>query len=61
MNEFPSPKPCPFCGDTMQINNADVAVHVYPSDCILGTMGIPFDHMPSVVRWNTRYTPDAPA
>lgn len=48
--------PCPFCGKEMSVSKSGMATHLGQSQdaCIIGTMGIPTDHPPSVDKWNTR-------
>lgn len=49
-------RPCPICGDTLQVTKSKMAVHSEQnrSTCILGSMGIPTDHPRTVAKWNTR-------
>jgi len=50
------PKPCPFCGEVLQLTKSDTWTHDAQSKgtCILATMAIPNDHEKTVKLWNTR-------
>lgn len=47
-------KPCPFCDETLLINNADLAVHSPASDCLLRQHVVVLDDPKQVERWNRR-------
>ena len=52
-------KPCPFCGDALQVSKALMATHINKGDCPIGAFGFPVDLPRSVARWNTRALPKA--
>lgn len=54
-------KACPFCGETLRINNARLAVHSRNSECLLRQQPIVVDDKDQVERWNTRATHPAAA
>ena len=54
-------KACPFCGETLRINNARLAVHSRDSECLLRQQPIVVDDKDQVERWNTRATHPAAA
>lgn len=47
-------KPCPFCDETLLINNANLAVHSRESDCLLRQHVVVLDDPKQVERWNRR-------
>lgn len=49
-------KGCPFCGEKLQINNADLAVHGHESDCFLRQQSVVMGDPQQVARWNARPT-----
>lgn len=49
-------KGCPFCGENLQINNADLAVHSRESDCLLRQHSVVMGDPQQVARWNARPT-----
>lgn len=47
-------KPCPFCDETLMINNAALGVHSRESDCLLRQHVVVLDDPKQVEGWNRR-------
>lgn len=56
MNDAPGLETCPFCGEELFVSKSGLAIHQGQSQstCMIGSVGIPVDHRPSVDKWNTR-------
>lgn len=54
-------KTCPFCGESLVIDNGMVASHADKSNgqCILSMMSFPVDVPAYVEKWNNRFEPHA--
>lgn len=63
MNDAPGLEACPFCGEELFVSKSGLAIHQGQSQstCMIGSVGIPVDHRPSVDKWNTRIRPYADA
>lgn len=51
--------PCPFCGERLSINNANLAAHPRFSKCFFAASVIVMDSPVQVAAWNTRRQADA--
>lgn len=47
-------KPCPFCGETLQVNNANLGVHSHGSECLMRQQVVVADDPAQVSAWNRR-------
>lgn len=56
MGDAPGLEACPFCGEELFVSKSGLAIHQGQSQstCMIGSVGIPVDHRPSVDKWNTR-------
>ncbi|SCW88977.1 Lar family restriction alleviation protein [Pseudomonas sp. NFACC05-1] len=55
-NETVTLLPCPFCGEALTINNANLGAHPRFSECIYAQQVVVADDAAQVAKWNTRAT-----